>query len=301
MNKFIIAIIVIIIAAIGVYFMIDGFPDNQRIDTENNQNTGTTTPIAVVEDEEDASKSVIGQSVEGRDITAYHFGTGETEILFVGGTHGGYSWNTVLVAYEAMDYLEKNPRVIPDNVKVTIIPVLNPDGLNEVVGTSSRFPQSAAVALSLSETIPGRFNANNVDINRNFDCNWRSSAMWQNKTVSGGTKPFSEPESQALRDYVSDSKPDAVVAWFSAAGGVYASSCNGSISEETNTLKEIYADASGYPAFDSFDFYETNGDMTNWLAKNKIPAISILLTNHTDIEWNKNEFGIRALLNHYAD
>ena len=40
--------------------------------------------------------------------------------------------------------------------------------------------------------------------------------------------------------------------------------------------------------------------MTNWLAKNSIPAISVLLTNHTDTEWSKNLAGIQALLTYYG-
>ena len=40
--------------------------------------------------------------------------------------------------------------------------------------------------------------------------------------------------------------------------------------------------------------------MTNWLAKIKIPAISVLLTNHEDTEWDKNLAGIKALLQYYA-
>ncbi len=43
----------------------------------------------------------------------------------------------------------------------------------------------------------GRFNANDVDLSRNFDCNWQASALWQNKKVSGGNAVFSEPESVA--------------------------------------------------------------------------------------------------------
>src|SRR3990167_5672109 len=42
-------------------------------------------------------KEVIGQSVENRDIVAYHFGSGDKEVLFLAGIHGGYEWNTVLV------------------------------------------------------------------------------------------------------------------------------------------------------------------------------------------------------------
>lgn len=301
MNKFIIAVIIIVLTGVGIYFVIKSFPNN--VSVTNNQIVSTTTPSTdtqnIDEVQNNPGNSVIGKSVEGRDISAYHFGTGEKELLFVGGVHGGYSWNTVLVAYQMMDYLKANPEVIPANVKVTVVPVLNPDGLNKVVGTTGRFT-TADVPLSLADTIPGRFNAHNVDLNRNFDCDWQSIATWQNKTVSGGKNVFSEPESQALKNYVETNKPTAVVAWFSAAGGVYASSCHNGISVETRAIMKKYANASGYLAYDSFDFYETTGDMVNWLAKNNIPAISVLLTNHADTEWSKNQKGIEALFKYYS-
>ena len=88
--------------------------------------------------------------------------------------------------------------------------------------------------------------------------------------------------------------------WYSSAGGVYASSCHNGVSAETNTLTQKYASASGYPAYQSFDFYVTTGDMVNWLAKINIPAISVLLTNHTDTEWTKNQKGIESLLKYYS-
>ena len=56
----------------------------------------------------------------------------------------------------------------------------------------------------------------------------------------------------------------------------------------------------GYRAYEDFDFYEITGDMVNWLAKIKVPAISVLLANHQDTEWTKNQAGIKALLEYYA-
>ena len=41
--------------------------------------------------------------------------------------------------------------------------------------------------------------------------------------------------------------------------------------------------------------------MVNWFAKEKIPAISVLLTNHTDTDWSKNLSGIKALFKYYAE
>ena len=125
--------------------------------------------------------------------------------------------------------------------------------------------------------------------------------MWQQKTVSGGTEAFSEAESKAMRAYIEKNDPDAVVIFYSAAGGVYASNCHDGVLPETTKLTNTYAKASGYPANESFDFYEITGDMVNWLAKEKIPAISVLLTDHTNTEWEKNWKGITAVLESVAD
>ncbi len=243
--------------------------------------------------------TIIGYSVNGYPITAYHYGTGDTELLFIGGMHGGYEWNTILLSYQLMDYLDANPDVIPENIKVTVVPVLNPDGLKEVVGTTERFSQSD-VPTDAAATVPGRFNGDNVDINRNFDCDWQSTGIWQDKTVDAGTAILSEPEAKAVADYIVNTDPVAVVAYFSSAGGVYASNCHNGVLSGTETILNTYANASGYPAFDEFDFYVTTGDITNWLAKQGTPAISVLLTNHTDTEWSKNKAGVDALINLYA-
>ncbi len=301
MNKNIIVAIVVVVAIIGsvYYFTKSSSVTPVVIDTatttdataSSTSQTGTTT--------ENIGETVIGTSVEKNDITAYHYGTGDTELLFVGGIHGGYEWNTTLVAYELMDYLKANPEIIPKNIKVTVLPVLNTDGLKKVVGAIGRFT-SADVSTSEETVIDGRFNANSVDLNRNFDCNWQAKGTWQKMTVSGGSEAFSEPESLAIKNYIATNKPKAVVVWYSSAGGVYSSKCTGEILSETKTLTDTYAEASGYKAYDSFDFYETTGDMVNWLAKEKIPAISVLLTNHKDTEWDKNLAGIQALLKYYT-
>lgn len=263
--------------------------DGQGLSSEESSEE-TETPYARTEK--------IGTSKNGNDLMAYQYGTGDTNVLFVGGIHGGYSWNTALVAYELIEYLETTPSAVPENVRVTVIPVVNPDGLEKVVGTAGVF--SASDVIAGVDTTIGRFNANNVDLNRNFACDWNATATWQNKTVSGGTVAFSEPEAQALRAYVEANTPAAVVVWYASAGGVYSSNCHDGVLPKTEELTNIYADASGYTAHKVFDYYATTGDFTNWLASIRIPAISVLLTNHTSTEWSKNKAGIDAVLSHYA-
>lgn len=306
MKNTIIALVVIIIIVIFAFALYQGGFFNQApVDnqSENPDWTGNATSTATstpAEAEAMGPEKVIGQSAEGRDIVAYSYGEGDKEVVFVGGVHGGYSWNTVLAAREIKEYFEDNQEKIPANLKVTIIPLLNPDGLNKVVGTTGEF-DSGNVPASVEETVSGRFNANNVDLNRNFDCNWQETSTWRNQKVNAGTKPFSEPEAQAFRNYINEAKPAAVVFYFSAAGGVFSSSCQDGILPETKELTSVYAKASGYPAYSEFDFYDISGDAVNWLAKEKIPGISVLLSNHQDTEWSKNRKGIEALLNYYAD
>ena len=291
MKKITIAIVVVIIIVLGIYYFGKDSSEPAPVTPEPTINQPATT-TATTTPQQNPGETVIGKSVEGNDIVAYNFGTGPKKLLFVGGIHGGYSSNTVAVAMEAVDAFKADPTMVPSGLSVTIIPVLNPDGFKKIAGYNIDPPASVLTS--------ARFNGNDVDLNRNFDCDWQTKAKWQSKTVSGGSAAFSEPESLAIKNYIETAKPTAVVVWYSAAGGVFASNCHGGVSTETNTLTKTFATASGYPAHSSFDFYTTTGDMTNWLAKIGVPAISVLLTNHTDTEWSKNEKGIKALLEYYS-
>jgi len=305
MKNTIITILIIILISFGAFYFIKKDSNGIAAENENKDNVENTENETQDEIEENKTETTIGKSVEGKDIVAYHFYSEkedaevDTKILFIGGIHGGYSWNASLVAYEMISYLKDNNDKIPANVEVTVIPSLNPDGLFKVVDTDGPFSKSDVRATE-AEKVEARFNANNIDLNRNFDCEWQEKSTWQNKEVSGGSSAFSEPESKAIESYVNSYEPNAVVVWYSAGGGVFASSCKNGVSDETKTLTNLYAKASGYKAYESFNFYEITGDMVNWLAKKNIPAISVLLTTHTDTEWSKNQQGIEAILNHYA-
>ncbi|MDP4020581.1 MAG: M14 family metallopeptidase [Candidatus Adlerbacteria bacterium] len=241
---------------------------------------------------------IVGASVLGRAITAYTYGDGPQHLLFVGGMHGGYEWNSVLLAYQFMDYAKANPDIIPDNVTVTVIPSLNPDGVFKVVGNEGRFsPADASTnAVTLAS---GRFNANHIDLNRNFDCKWQPNSTWRSEVVGAGSAPFSEPEAKALRTFVLKYLPDAVIFWHSQANAVYASECEEGILQGTRAIMNAYATASGYPAVDSFDAYEITGDAEGWLASVHIPAITVELSTHESVEWEQNLAGVMALFDLY--
>ena len=280
--KWIVIAVVLLGAALG-YYLLHGEEE--------------AAPSLPVVEELGPKHEVIGRSVEGRSIDAYTYGSGDTELLFVGGVHGGYEWNSVLLAYTFMDYFDSNPDVIPAGFAVTVIPSANPDGLYKIVGKEGRFERTD-VPDSADQSL-GRFNANGVDLNRNFDCKWQPESTWRSQTVSAGTAPFSEPESKAIRDYVLKAQPDAAIFWHSQASAVYASECENGVIPETVAIMNTYANAAGYNAVESFDSYTVTGDVEGWLASIGIPAITVELRTHETIEWEGNRDAVKAVFGHF--
>jgi hypothetical protein len=118
--------------------------------------------------------------------------------------------------------------------------------------------------------------------------------------VSAGTSVLSEPEAQAISQFILNDHPTAVVFWHSKSNAVYASQCNDGILPATTELMKTYADASGYKAVPSFDAYKVTGAVEDWLASINIPAITVELKTHEEIEWDKNLAGSLALIKHYG-
>lgn len=233
----------------------------------------------------------IGESLQGRPLTAYRFNGGPKKLIVVGGIHGGYEWNTILLAYKMLDHFIEHPEMIPDSITLIIIPSANPDGQALVTGTGERFTE-ADIA---ENTVPGRFNANNVDLNRNWACQWEPEATWRDQLVSGGLQPFSEPESRALRDYFLSEQPDAVIFLHSAANGIFAAGCPqthlGSLE-----LAQIYGSAAGYAVYEHFSSYPITGDAGDWLTLQGISNFTVELYDHQTLEWPKNLTGMLAIL-----
>lgn len=282
---------VIVIAALGIGLL--------ALILLRNRSAPESASIVPVKTKDYAPKrSVIGLSVEGRQIESYTYGSGKTLLAFVGGIHGGYEWNSVFLAYTFLDYLNANPKAIPANLTVAVIPSANPDGMYKIIGKEGRFT-AQDVPVGASE-VPGRFNAREVDLNRNFDCKWKPESMWRGNVVNAGTAPFSEPEARAIRDFVLKNNPAAVVFWHSQSNAVYASECERGILPKTLEIMGAYSRASGYPAVDSFSAYEITGDAEGWLASIGIPAITVELKTHETIEWERNLAGVKALFEYYS-
>ena len=229
---------------------------------------------------------VIGYSFGGRPLEVYRFGQGETPVVLVGGIHGGYEANSVELARRFIDYFRAGA-ALPSQITLHIVPDANPDG--------SALTAAAVAANPTADALSGRFNGRGVDLNRNWDCLWSPVAFWRDQPISGGSAPFSEPETQALRDYLIAAGPALVVFFHSAAGAIYGSGC-----PESDPVglawADIYGQASGYPVYPIFDHYAITGDASDWLSTQGIASFTVELTDHEDIEWERNLAGAAAVI-----
>ncbi|MBN2534603.1 MAG: DUF2817 domain-containing protein [Spirochaetales bacterium] len=125
----------------------------------------------------------IGVSVNGIPVTVTEIGKGEkTGLVIIGSIHGNEKNTGELVSFLESVYKNDHSQ-IPAFVRLFFVPVLNPDGLEKQTRT----------------------NTHNVDLNRNFPTdNWKSDAVSPSKIVpkSGGISPGSEPEVQAVIDWL---------------------------------------------------------------------------------------------------
>jgi len=143
-----------------------------------------------------------------------------------------------------------------NNAETWIIPVLNPDGYYN----------------------NSRYNGNSVDLNRNC------SYMWS----GGGSAPFSEPETQALRNITQPDWPsltnlrNVFAGGFSGHDGAQCVNTvwNFSVSEPIQDLAVVTAQANAYGLHQDIieyygpgtwdiwipgaEWYETNGDVNDW-------------------------------------
>jgi hypothetical protein len=226
----------------------------------------------------------IGQSVSGRPLLATRLGTGERRIAMLGGIHGGWERNTERLVLAALDHFRMNSSEIPANVSIYFIPSLNPDGL---AAGSDR--ESA-------------WNARGVDLNRNFDTqNWSADSTGRvggrygptgRRPGAGGSAPFSEPESVALRDFVLASGLTAALSYHSGIVSVTARDGGGI----GTPLARRVAAITGYPYVETWTEYELTGQLMDWLDSVGVRGIEIDLPDQQTIDWEQNLAAIRDVI-----
>ena len=126
----------------------------------------------------------LGSSVGGRAIIAEKYGTpGGRRVLVIGVIHGDEDDGVAIV-----DELRAEP--VPDGVELWIVESMNPDGQTKQVRT----------------------NDNGVDLNRNFPYRWGPIGV-PGDSQYAGSGPASEPETQAMTNFMTQLRPDITI-WY---------------------------------------------------------------------------------------
>ncbi len=201
--------------------------------------------------------TTIGYSVQGRAIPAYYFGSGGTTILFTGGIHGSEP-SSVSTMWAWVYYLQAYGNIIPADKRVVIVPNANPDG-----GATGN-----------------RYNANNVNLGRNFPtANWKSEIQTYNGSLpgGGGLSAGSEPEAQALINLTRQLRPRLEVSFHAQGSLVGANKYADSVA-----IGDVYASTTGYRTMyynaEAVMGYEMTGEYEDWMGEEMgIPAILIEL------------------------
>jgi protein MpaA len=185
--------------------------------------------------------------------------------------HGSES-NTKNTLNKLISELETYNSNIPSDKTVIVIPTINPDGIAN----------------------KSRFNANGVDLNRNFDnSNWVSGTYFLNDFYpnGGGLVPFSEPESVAIKNLVERESPYLTISYHSAAGYVIPNNTLTAIE-----LGNIYSQLSGYryiaPGTEGAFTYDITGTFERWAQENGHNALVIELSSAYNDQFSLNKIAM---------
>ena len=183
----------------------------------------------------------IGKSVLGRGLYALGFGKGGSGALLVGGVHGMEWLTTMLLLRFAEDAARAISTCEPladidlthtlENRPFTLIPCLNPDGMEISLGGAGTAGHLQAFVEKASggDTLHWQANARGIDLNHNFDAGFEQVKKLERAagidapgpTRYGGHTPHSEPETRALVNFCAAFRPRTAYAFHSQGEEIY--------------------------------------------------------------------------------
>lgn len=153
---------------------------------------------------------MIGKSWEKRDIMSIRIsenGKVQRPVVFIEAGCHAREWISVAVALKCIKELVEQ---FADNLiylrrmNWVIVPCLNPDGYEFSLEKNKNWRKTRC---------PNEGSTNRgVDCNRNFDVSWTMASQRPSLSNFRGARPFSEPESCALRDAMHREKPKFYIA-----------------------------------------------------------------------------------------
>jgi carboxypeptidase T len=228
----------------------------------------------------------IGKSYENRDVWAIRFKPKKPSpaFLFIG-CHHAREWMSVEVPMELARVLAENPNSDPkineylEKFDIWIIPMLNPDGHIYSINSNRMWRKNRSVT---HNGVAG------VDLNRNYSYQWGNMGSSDDPTEDNyhGTEPFSENETQIIRDLASEIPLFGCLTYHTYGELIIYpwghSKSTAPFSENLDKLAVGMAKLGGppndnegqeYPHYDEYDYipmqasrlYEAAGDTTDYL------------------------------------
>lgn len=228
---------------------------------------------------------VAGQSVLGRNLYYLKLGNGPNEVFYNGGIHS-LEWLPVPVLMKwienfALAYTEGrsirgyNVRDIWNQSTIYIIPMINPDGIDLVLNGLQ--PDNPYYDELLQWNDTGRpfsqvWNANirGVDLNHNYDALWFEYKELAEELGFGdpgptrypGPSPESEPETQAVVNFIKNHDFRLIIAYHSQGQVIYWN-FEDLAPPEAREIGEMFAAVSGYALDETYGTASYSG-MKDW-------------------------------------
>lgn len=233
------------------------------------------------ENPEIAKVHIIGKSLEGRDMMALQINTNKASLesgtsnkpgaIYMGSHHAREHLSTE-IPLMAADYLLKNKTdakiaALLDSRDIWFVPLVNPDG--------SEFDISTGHYQSWRKNRrPNGDGTYGVDLNRNYGYLWGTggSSRDTDSEVYMGPKPFSEPETVVMKDFVEAHLNAKVLLSFHTFselvlypwGYTYDPMENKKDHDTFETMAKTMAGWNKYTPEQSSGLYITSGDTTDW-------------------------------------
>lgn len=187
---------------------------------------------------------VIGKTLEGRDILALKISDNPTideaePAILVNAMHHAREVMTPEITTDMVEYLTSNYGQKSEvtnwvnDTAIWVIPMFNLDGNNKMWNENSMWRKNTR-------------NGHGVDINRNYPTGWNScngSSASTSAQDYRGTGPASEPETQAMMNFVASIKPVFNISYHSYSEIViYPFGCRPNKTPTTEAVEQIGAE-----------------------------------------------------------
>ena len=214
------------------------------------------------------SEQVIGITAYGRSLYRLQVGTGPRTVYY-NAAHHANEWITTPTVLSCLEWMlaemSRGSSVLGlpldtllHQVTLYLVPMVNPDGVDLVVGAANERETAAAEVIAQNyPQIPfpdgWKANLNGVDLNLNYPAQWDQAR--EIKEAQGyvlpaprdyvGPEPLSERESRSMFDTTEELDPDLTIAWHTQGKEIYWKFLDLE-PEGARELGEQMARASGY-------------------------------------------------------